>query len=206
MPICTSVKSGVTLSGQTSTARGGGSTSLFFARHQRERASSASALGGGAVHQSLHVVIRRVGLSSRINAVRIFERVRGRIPAPDGQIESAGIGDRVVDHDDLLMLRTAERRFAVETELHLIRRIPVERKLRKHFALERIEHREIPQQQPHRQSGPPLHERREKVAKRNRKSVIGLAALADKARAAVDVPAEDEDGVRALMKLSRSAR
>ena len=80
------------------------------------RASSRERRGRLAVDHRLHVVERRIGRAGEIDAARIVEPMLARVPAPGGQIEPARERDRVVDHDDLLVLRGAERKVVVEAE------------------------------------------------------------------------------------------
>ena len=61
-----------------------------------------------AIDHHLDVVERPIGMARGIDAMRIVARVGRRVPAPDREVEAAGEGDRIVDHDDLLVLRAAE--------------------------------------------------------------------------------------------------
>ena len=125
--------------------------------------------------------------------MRIVEGMLRRVPTTNGQIEPARKGDRIVGDDDFLVLRTPKRRLVIETELDLVRRRPVERQLRKQLALERIEHRIIPEQQPDRELGATLDQRGQKFRERDGIAIVGLPALADQPGAAVDVPADNQD-------------
>ena len=89
-----------------------------------------------AVDHRLHVVERRIGRAGEIDAARIVEAMLARVPAPGGQVEPAGERHRVVDHDDLLMLRGAERQVVVEAEADPPRRAPAQRHDRKQLALD----------------------------------------------------------------------
>lgn len=66
--------------------------------------------------------------------------MRGRVPPADGQVQSAGKSNLIVDHHDLLVLRATKRSFVIEAELNLVGRASVERVLRKQLTLEGIEH------------------------------------------------------------------
>ena len=121
------------------------------ARARRRRAPSARAQApparrGFAVDHRLHVMERRIGHAGEIDAARIVEAMRARVPAPGGEIEPAGERERVVDHDDLLVLRGAERQVVVEAETDLPRRAPTHGRGRKQLALVRIEDRIVPHQ------------------------------------------------------------
>ena len=165
---------------------------------QRER--------GVAVDHHLDVVERPIGLAGRIEPMRIVDPVLAGIPAADRQIEPAGECERIVDHDDLLVLRGAGRHRIVETEAHARRRIPAERERRERLALQRIEHRIVPGEQVHGQLGPLVHELRQKLAQRDRPAVVRLAVLADEPRAAVEIPADDEDvALRLQQRLAHRA-
>src|SRR5665647_2701702 len=84
----------------------------------------------------------------------------------------------------------------VEAERKAPVRLPVELVQWQPFALERIEHRVIPGEDVRTQPTLPRDDRIEEVAQRVR---IAIArSLRDQAHAAVDVPAEDEDGPACL--------
>src|SRR4051812_46533740 len=68
-----------------------------------------------AVHNHLDVVKGLERRTGGVDAGGIVHLVLRGVPAPDGEIESAGERHRIVDHNDLLMLRAAERHDVVET-------------------------------------------------------------------------------------------
>src|SRR4029079_12616597 len=70
----------------------------------------------GAVDDSLHVVVRTVRVAFRIAAVRLVAAGWWGVPAAVRQIETAHESDRVVDDDDLLMVRGAHRVLVVQPE------------------------------------------------------------------------------------------
>ena len=71
---------------------------------------------GSAVDHGLDIVKRSIGRARGIDAARIVRAVLGAVPAPDGQVQSAGKGDRVVHHHDLLMMRRADREAVVQAK------------------------------------------------------------------------------------------
>ena len=79
-----------------------------------------------AVHHHLHVVERLEGMAGRIHPGRIVGGVRGGVPAADRQVESAAERQRIVDHNDLLMLRAAERHDVVERKTDLLGSTPLQ--------------------------------------------------------------------------------
>ena len=101
---------------------------------------------GLALDHALDVVEWRIRLAVGIAAQRMVGEMLAGVPAPDRQIEPAGEGNRVVDHDDLLMLGRSQRKAGVEAEpdpplacrRELGGGIP--------FPLGRIQRREIPDQ------------------------------------------------------------
>ena len=76
-------------------------------------------------------------------AVRIVLR---RIPPAYRQIETAAESKRIVYHDNLLMMRTAQRHMTIETEIDIGRRIPAKRDGRQEFALHRVDDGVVPQE------------------------------------------------------------
>ena len=192
MPTSTSVKSAATSRGHTSPASCASGTRSPAAHCQRARASSASARAAGAVEQHLHVVERVVGIAARVAAQRVVGFVLGGVPAPDGDVEPAGEGDGVVDDDQLLVLRGAERHRVVEAEAHAARRIPAEGIGGEQLALGCVEHGEVPEQQRDFEPRTLVDQRREKIRQPLGIAVLGAAARADQSGLAMDVPADDE--------------
>ena len=92
----------------------------------------------------MDIVERRIGVTGWIDTLLVARGMVRRVPAPDRQIEATGERYRIVDHDDLLMLRTPERQGVVETERDLIRRAPLQRQPRQWFALTGIKDGIVP--------------------------------------------------------------
>ena len=153
----------------------------------RERA------GCSAVDHHLHVVKGRIRSAGRINALLVVDAMLGCIPSPDRDIESAGERDRIVHDDQLLMLRGAERHSVIQLEVHVRRRAPTEFKARQELAFRGVKEGEVPGEQIDLKLRPSLDQGAKKIAELRRQPVVGLAFLADKARLAVHVPAENED-------------
>jgi hypothetical protein len=84
--------------------------------------------------------------------------VRG-IPAAYREIKPADECDRIVDHDDLLVVSRTERQFVVKTQTHLPRCRPVKGEGRKQLPLQRVDDRIIPKQQVHGEIGAFAHQR-----------------------------------------------
>ncbi|ASY59743.1 hypothetical protein SS05631_b56510 (plasmid) [Sinorhizobium sp. CCBAU 05631] len=72
-----------------------------------------------ALQHHLDVMDRIIRISVRIAAQVILGQVVRRVPAPGGQIDAADESDPVVDGDEFLVMRTAQRVVAGETELDL---------------------------------------------------------------------------------------
>ncbi len=194
MPTSMSVRSGVTLCGHGSpVGRIGGARSQAPCA-QRTRASSASAAAALPSTIACTSWNGGVGHAGEIDAARIVEAMRARVPAPGGEIEPARERERVVDHDDLLVLRGAEREVVVEAEADLLRRAPTHRRGRKQLALAGIEDRIVPHQNMNEELRTPFDDRGEEFDEAFGKSVVGPAVFADQPGAAVEVPADDEGG------------
>ena len=121
----------------------------LFVRGPAPAAAHQIAERGGrrTIDHHLDVVKRPVRLLLRIDAVGIVRCVVGRVPAADGEIETAAKGQAVVDDDELLMMGPAERYLVVETEIDITRRHPAELHGRQQLTLLGVENRIIPEQQ-----------------------------------------------------------
>ena len=60
------------------------------------------------------------------DALCVLGRVITGVPAPAGQIDAAAEGDAIVDHDDLLVMRAADRMRIVVAEVHAMMRLPAQ--------------------------------------------------------------------------------
>ena len=115
----------------------------------------------------------------------------GRVPPPLGDVEPADERNRIVDDDDLLVMRRINRVSRIEPERKTAVRAPIELVYRQPFALEGIKHREIPAQSVDAQRLLAPHQRVEKIAELLGQSVTGT--VRDENSTAVDVPGDDED-------------
>ncbi|KGD59276.1 hypothetical protein DP49_6626 [Burkholderia pseudomallei] len=156
----------------------------------RERADRGRRV---AVEHRLHVVKRRVARAVRIDAARLVGRMPRRVPARARQIEAADERDAIVDHDELLVMRRAARVRAVEPEHDAVPRAPSGAVHGRPFALERVDHREIPCQHIDPQPSACVRERVQERRERLRPAVV--RAVRHEPQPAVDVPADDEDRV-----------
>ena len=127
---------------------------------------------GGAVDDRLHVVIRPIRLAIGVAAHGLAAGVLGRVPAAVREIETADERDRIVDDDDLLMVRRAERMLVVEAEVQAPVRAPVELVERQPFAVHREHHREIPRQHVHLQIAAALDDFVQEIAE-----LLGIAVV-----------------------------
>jgi hypothetical protein len=123
-----------------------------------------------AVDGHLDVVERSIGATPRIAASLVGGQVLGGVPARHPEIEAAGECDRVVDDDDLLVLRSSERMLGVETKMHPAMRARSEAQAWQQLALEGVQHREVPVEnvdvQPAPASGEAIEEGAELIAPR----------------------------------------
>ena len=104
-----------------SLARTGGIVFPVDAR-QRSRAMRLSSRRF-AVDRDHQIVERRIRLVSH-DPVGFAGRMRGGVPALAGEVEPAAERDRIVDDDDLLMVRPAGRMRVVELEMNTAMRFP----------------------------------------------------------------------------------
>jgi len=134
-----------------------------------------------------------------IDAAGVVGAVLRRVPAACREIEAADERDRVIDHDDLLVMRRTERMAAVEAEVEARMAAPRAREERERLALERVDHRKIPGEDVDVQLRTTIEQAEQELAERvGQRAPPAVAAEAD---AAADVPAEDEQ--RALRALGR---
>ncbi|MCC7547284.1 MAG: hypothetical protein IT532_05930 [Burkholderiales bacterium] len=115
--------------------------------------------------------------------------MRTRVPARAGEIESADEGDALVHHDDLLMLRAAQRMVAVEGDVQAAVAAPAVGIWRRQLAHGRVQHREVPVQDAHVQCRIAYQRCVQQFAEGDRPAVVRI--LGQQKRAAVDVPGDD---------------
>ena len=201
MPTRISVKSGTTSAGQTSPP--GASAIRRWARTRDAVAGGAIPAqthevaqrpGGRAVEHHPGIVERRIGFARWIDAPRIVGQMLGGIPASPRQVDAAAECQAFVDHDHLLVMAAADRQDVVEAKLDLLRRIPEAGVVGHQIALEDVEQRVIPEQQANLELGTTFDQRGEEWAELFRQAV-GRAAGPVERRFAVQVPADDVDGV-----------
>jgi hypothetical protein len=158
---------------------------------------------GSRVKCALHVVHRHVGLAAKIAAARLGWMVGGDIPAAHREVDSSAIRDLVVDDDELLVMRGTEGKVAVEQYLGAIGHSRPEDPPREQLAIDGIEHRMVPQENPDLELRPALEQPTQQPADRDWSAVRGLAAALEP-HAAVQLPAEYED--RPLRREQRGAQ
>ena len=135
------------------------------------------------------VVERRVRRAGH-HAVLILRRVLARVPAARRQIDAAAESDRVVDDHDLLMVRAAGRVRVVVAKADPAVRLPRQAIQRRPLAVEPEDHGKVPDQDVDLQLAAAAHQVVEKVAELQ---LAVLAVRAQQARAAVEIPAGDQD-------------
>ncbi len=119
--------------------------------------------------------------------------MRGGVPALAGEVEPAAERDRIVDDDDLLMVRPAGRMRIVELEMNTPMRFPTppETHFDGRFPIVRIDHREVPVENIDVQVAPSACEVVEIFPELGAR-VIAVTFDAE-AAIAVEVPCEDDD-------------
>ncbi len=136
---------------------------------------------------------RGIWIAGRVDPIAVTERVLGRVPAADRQVEAAGKGHLVVHHNELLVLGSTRRHGAVETEMKPLGRRPVEAPLRQPFALAGIQNGKVPEQHMDMQARPFFDEGREKKREFGRIAVVDFPGLAHQQHAAMEIPAEQKE-------------
>ena len=157
-----------------------------------------------ARHDGADVVEGRIRLSRLGAPARLVAGMRARVPADARKVIAADERDGVVDDDELLVMRRAGRMPVVEAKRKPAVSAPVELVHRQPFALECVEHREIPRQHVTSHVVARRNDRVEEIAERLGQSVVRAAG--DEPHPAVDVPAEDEERVARLRKRRADGR
>jgi hypothetical protein len=112
------------------------------------------------------------------------------VPAAQCEIDAAAERDRVIDDHDLLMVRAAGRMRVVVAETDPAMRLPRQAVERRPLAVEPEDHRVIPDQDVDLQLAAAAHQVVEEAAELE----LAVAAVgAQQARAAVEIPAGDQD-------------
>src|SRR5262245_22389100 len=110
----------------------------------------------------LDLVVRPVGLACG-RPRWFFDSMCAGVPPMTSEVDPATERELVVDHDDFLMVRAAERDAIVETELHAAGCAPPELPSREGIAFERVERRVVPDQDVAAQMGPPSRDEPQQV-------------------------------------------
>ena len=161
---------------------------------------------GRAAQHRLHLVIRAVRRAHRRRPGRFVDPVRRGVPAMPGQVDAAAERHRVVDDDDLLVVRAADRVMVVEAEAHLARHAPAQSPPRQRIALEGVERRVIPDQHVAAELRTPAHDEGEQRVESSRRIGHRRVGAGQQIEVGLDVPADDEDRVaRPQQRLARPA-
>jgi hypothetical protein len=119
------------------------------------------------------------------------------IPAVGRHVDAAAEGERVVDHDDLLVVRCAGGMRAVELELDPLVRHPVQDDQRRRAAADLLQGAEIPAQDVDLQIGPVLHHPAQEAPQPVRH--VGIAVGPVELDAGVEVPSDHEQAMGRLL-------
>src|SRR5687768_15806190 len=87
--------------------------------------------------------------------------MRARVPSMTGEIDATRKGELIVNNDDLLMMRAADRVTIVKAEPHVAMCAPAQLPPRPRVALERVERGVIPDQDVAAQLRPPSRDERQ---------------------------------------------
>jgi hypothetical protein len=119
----------------------------------------------------------------------------GRVPAVAGHVDAAAEGQAIVDHDDLVMVRGAQRRGAVEPRVDARMGHPAHQREDRRAAEQRLQRPDVPAQQEDFQLGIALHQPQHELAQRAR---LAREALVGERDAGVEVPADQHDALPRL--------
>jgi len=142
---------------------------------------------GAAVDRRLQVVHGLVGRAVRVPAQRVVDRMLGRVPALDRQIDAADEGERVVDRDGLLVVGGADRMLAVEAEMEARMLLPEALRQLIERGARPEQERDVPDQQVDVKLRGALRQLRQEPAQLGRR--VGRI----EAHPRVEVPADDHD-------------
>ena len=145
-----------------------------------------------AVDDRLDVMIRGVWFARGIDPYWIVEVVLNGVPASDRHVLPAAEGNRIVHHDDLLVMRRAGRQIIVQTVANPVRHAPTQPNRGTKLALQREQHGVIPDQEIHPELRPFIDQCTQKIDEHFGIPVIRSPALTDEPRAAIDIPADHE--------------
>ena len=137
-----------------------------------------------------HQVVKRRVRRTAHHAVRALRQVLACIPAARSQVDAAAECHCVVDDHDLLVMAAADRMRVVVAEADPAMRLPRQAVQRRPFAIEPEDHRVIPDQDVDLQLAALPHQLVEKAAELQ---LAVLAVRTQQARAAVEIPAGDQD-------------
>ena len=112
----------------------------------------------------LDVMEWRIGLAVGIETARIVRPVRRCIPTPHGEIDAADEGHIIIDDDDFLMMRGADRVIGGKAQPQAAMPRPLAIEQREGLAFDRIDHREVPDQDVDAQVPPAAQQRIEERA------------------------------------------
>ena len=131
-----------------------------------------------------------VGAAIGPDAARVAVAMLGRIPAVAGHVDAAAEGQAIVDHDDLVMVRGAQRRGAVESRVDARMGHPAHQREDGGAAEQRAQRADVPAQQEDLEVGIALYQPKHEIAQG-----VGLARqpLFGQFDARVEVPADQHD-------------
>jgi hypothetical protein len=115
-----------------------------------------------------------------------------------GQVGAAAERHRIVDDDDLLMVRAADRMVVVEAESDLTRHAPAEPPPRQRIALEGVERRVVPDQNVAAQLRAAADDVGEQRVEPRRRTRRRRGRVGQQVEIGLDVPPDDEDRMTGL--------
>ena len=148
----------------------------------------------GACHRALQrhgrVMPRPVRRAVRSDAARFLVLVVSRVPSFAGHVDAAAKGHAVVDHHDLLVMRSGDRMMPVEFEVDLAVAHPAQDREQGSAMEQRLERTGIPAQYVNIEQGTALDQPADERSDRRRTLVLPLPGELDPG---VEVPADQHD-------------
>ena len=145
----------------------------------------------GALQRGRRIVPGRIGFAIGQHSARLDIAVMPRVPPLARHVDPAAECEAIVDHDDLLVVRTAGRVETVELGMDPRMLHPPRQREDVRAAHERLERADVPPQQEDLELGIALGEPIDEVADRLR--LAGFTVRSDEVDACVEIPADQHD-------------
>ena len=156
----------------------------------------AQSPGSRAIDRGRGIMPGAVKPAARQPAAAISWLMSARVPTCAGDIDAAAEGDRVIDHDDLLMMGGARRMVSVRLKMHPAVEDPFQDEKRRRAAHQGAHQAEAPRQDIDLQTGSPPDDPIDQPAEPVRAGLRRPGRL--QLRARVEIPADEIDGMARL--------